>query len=577
MWTLLLAAYAATPAYTLSFPDRQAHSVLVEAQLPAKDGVADLFMATWTPGSYLIREFARNVEGLEATGANGESLPITKTRKNRWRVETGGNDTFTLRYKVYSRGLNVRENFVVHDFAMLNGAPTFIVPADLQGPYDVTVQRPAGWDVTVTQLSPDDSDTFTAPSYDLLVDSPILVGSPTLSSFVVDGVEHVLVDLPAVEPWNSGKAAAALERLVKEQKAFWGQFPYDRYLFLNLLAERGGGLEHLGSTMMMTSRFSTDEDEAFQSWLGLASHEQFHAWNVKRLRPAALGPFDYENEVYTESLWIAEGFTSYYDDVLLARAGLIDEGVYLDRMGKNLETLESTPGRLVQPVSQASYDAWIKYYRGDENSVNTSISYYTKGAIVAWVTDAHIRKLTKNEKSLDDAMRLAYTRYSGEAGYTPEQFVAVLSEVAGADLAPFMAQLVDTTEEVDVSEALEVFGLVRSPADPADRKAWLGVSVDGANTVTSVWSASPAWTAGLNVEDEILAVDGTRLTDLTSALKRYSPEDTVELLVARRGKVRTLSVTLGEKVGVPKLAVDGKAKKPVQKVRASWIGLREAK
>ncbi|MCB9677223.1 MAG: M61 family metallopeptidase [Alphaproteobacteria bacterium] len=574
MW-IVFAALAAPPQYTVSFPDHQAHMVQVEAVLPASGGQAELFMATWTPGSYLIREFARNVEGLEALGPDG-ALPVEKTSKNRWVVQTGDLDAFTLRYRVYCRTMNVRECFVDSDFAVLNGAPTFIVPADLQGPYAITVERPAGWEVTMTQLSPDDADAFTAPTYDLLVDSPIVVGNPTRNAFTVDGVEHVLVDFPAVEPWNSAKAATAVERVAKELHRFWGQLPYDRYLYLNLLGEAGGGLEHLGSTLLITSRFGTREDDAFERWLGLVAHEHFHAWNVKRFRPAALGPFDYENEVYTESLWVAEGFTSYYDDVLLARAGLIDRDEYLTRMGTNLSTLESTPGRLEQPIARASHDAWIKYYRGDENTVNTAISYYTKGAVVAWVIDARIRKLTNGARSLDDAMRLAYTRFSGDAGYTPEQFVAVLSEVAGADLAPFVHTLAETTEEVDLSEALEVFGLVREPeASDGPPAPWLGVSVDGSNRVYQVLRNTPAWEAGINVDDEVLAVGDDRVTDLSAALKPYGAGAKVAILVARRGRLRRIDVTLGEKPGTSKLKIDPKAKKKAEKTREAWIGVHD--
>jgi predicted metalloprotease with PDZ domain len=574
---LVAAAVAADPSYTLSFPDRQAHLLDVSAQIPVDGDQTELFMATWTPGSYLIREFARNVEGLEATRPDGSALPVTKSSKNRWTVDTSGldTDTFTLTYRVYCNGMNVRANFVDSDFAMLNGAPTFIVPADLQGPYTVTVERPAGWARTLTQLAPDDADTFAAESFDWLVDSPIVVGNPSVESFVVEGVEHLLVDIPDVDPWNHAKAAAGVKKVVEAQRAFWGQFPYERYLFLNVLGERGGGLEHLDSTLMITSRFNTEKDDPYERWLGLVSHELFHAWNVKRLRPAPLGPFDYENEVYTESLWIAEGFTSYYDDVLLARAGLIDQDTYLERMSTNIERLLSTPGRQEQPVSRASYDAWIKYYRGDENSVNTAISYYTKGAVIAFVLDARIRKQTNGERSLDDAMRLAYDRYSGDVGYTPEQFVAVLSEVAGVDMAPFVDSLVNTTDEVPLTEAYEVFGLKRKPApDASGTTAWLGIGRSG-DRVTEVRKDGPAWAAGVNVGDEILAVGMDRATDLSATLDRYEPGDAIELLVSRRGRLRRIPVTLASQPTEVVLQVDDDARKRARKMRDDWIGVRD--
>jgi predicted metalloprotease with PDZ domain len=343
-----------------------------------------------------------------------------------------------------------------------------------------------------------------------------------------------------------------------------------------VLGESGGGLEHLASTLMITSRFNTEEDDPFEKWLGLVAHEHFHAWNVKRLRPAALGPFDYESEVYTESLWIAEGFTSYYDDLLLARAGLIDADEYLSRMNRNLERLESTPGRLEQPVSRASYDAWIKYYRGDENSVNTAISYYTKGAVLGWVIDARIRRLTNNERTLDDAMRLAFQRYSGEAGYAPEDFVAVLSEVAGTDMGPLVHQLAETTDEIDLTEALEVFGLTRTAEASDDPPTgWLGVTTRGGQHVDTVLRGSPAWKAGLNVDDEILAVNGDRVSDLPRTLKPYREGDTVEILVSRRGRLRTLEVKLSSRAETGTLAIDKRAKRKAAKTRESWLGLEK--
>ncbi len=575
---LVAAAIAADPSYTLSFEDRQAHMLDVAAEIPVDGDSTELFMATWTPGSYLIREYARHVEGLEATTADGTVLEVVKSSKNRWQVDTRGleGDTFRLSYRLYCKGMNVRANFVDSDFAMLNGAPTFIVPADLEGPYAITVERPAGWARTLTQLAPDDADSFTAPDFDWLVDSPIVVGNPSVQSFTVAGVEHLLVDIPDVDPWNSEKAAQGAKRVAEAQIDFWGVVPYERYLFLNVLGEAGGGLEHLDSTLMITSRFNTEDDDAYERWLGLVSHEHFHAWNVKRLRPKPLGPFDYQDEVYTRSLWIAEGFTSYYDDVLLARAGLITEDTYLDRMSTNIQRLLSTPGRQERPVSQASYDAWIKYYRRDANSVNTDISYYTKGSVVAMVLDARIRKLSKGDRSLDDVMRLAYERYSGESGYTPEQFVEVLSEVAGEDLSSFVDSLVNTTDEIPLGEVYEVFGLKRKPApnDPTDAEAWLGIGRSG-DTITQVRADGPAWAAGLNVGDEILAVGMDRASDLSATLEQYAPGDEIEILVSRRGRLRRVPVTLSKKPSKVVLEVDDKARKRAKKMREDWIGIRE--
>lgn len=550
MWTLLSAALASS--YTLSFPERANQRAQIEAELTSTGDSTELFMATWTPGSYLVREFARNVEQLEAIGSDGRALPVRKSAKNRWVVDTTGQPRFTLRYALYADETTVQQNFVDPTIAVLNGAPTFIVKADLQGPYDVTVRPPEDWKQVVTALAPHEGH-YRAATYDLLVDSPIVVGNPVVNTFEIDGVPHSLVDFPATTTWDSDKAASAVKRVAQAQRNFWGSFPYERYLYLNWIEENGrGGLEHLDSTLMITHQDNTREDEPFQSWLGLVAHEHFHAWNVKRLRPAALGPFDYENERYTEDLWIAEGFTSYYDDLLLVRAGLIDEAEWRKRMSKNLERLQDTPGRLEQPLSEASFDAWIKHYRPSPNNVNTAISYYTKGAVVAWLCDALIRERTNGAKSLDDVMRLAYQRHAGETGYTSAQFRQAISDVAGTDLGPTLAQWVDTPTELDLSAALAWYGLQLAPPKDADRKTWLGAVMQG-GVVGSVLRDTPAWRAGIEAGDEILAIDTHRVTDLTKVLQRYPPGAEVEVLVNRRGQLRRLQAVLGKSPVVPVL------------------------
>ena len=244
--------------------------------------------------------------------------------------------------------------------------------------------------------------------------------------------------------WDGRRAAADTQKIVEQNLRLWGSLPYEKYVFLNLIVDSGGGLEHKNSVTMMTGRYATRTHKSYLGWLGLVSHEYFHAWNVKRLRPRELGPFDYENEVYTQNLWVAEGFTDYYSGLQVRRAGLATDAEYLgvgaasdiwsDSLSAHIEALQTTPGRLTQPVGMASYDAWIKAYRPDENSVNTAISYYTKGSVIAWLLDAKLRHSTAGRAGLDDLMRLAYQRYSGERGYDTAEFVAAASEIAGADL-----------------------------------------------------------------------------------------------------------------------------------------------
>lgn len=565
VWAIAATAAAQPRApirYTLRFPAPQTNYVDVEAVVPTDGRAAvELFMAVWTPGSYLIREYERNVEAVAATAA-GRPLAVDKPVKNRWRVATDGLREFTLTYRVFSHEMTVRSNWVDADFAMLNGAPTFLSLADAAGasapahsrPHDVTLVLPPGWKTSVTAMpnAPDGRPHhYVAPDYDTLVDSPIVAGNPALHPFVVDGKPHLLVDVGEGGTFNGARAAQDLQKIVEADRAFWGSLPYDKYVFFNLITETSGGLEHRNSVMMMTSRWKMATRGAYVDWLSLASHEFFHLWNVKRLRPVELGPFDYEKESYPRSLWISEGLTDYYGDLQVRRAGLTSHWEYLALLSDAIKTLQTTPGRLTQTVEMASFDAWIKQYRPDENSVNTVISYYTKGAVLGFVLDARIREATGGAKSLDDVMRTAFARYSGARGFTPAQFREIASEIAGTDLSAWFKKALETTEEIDYTSALEWYGLDFAQAPSAsDPPGWIGAKtkIDGGRLVVeNVPRGTPAFEAGVNAGDEILAIDDFRVLPdkLDERLQAYAPGQKAVLLVARREELKRLPIALG--------------------------------
>jgi predicted metalloprotease with PDZ domain len=543
--------------YTLRFPAPETHYVQVEASVPAGQPAIELMMAVWTPGSYLVREYERHVEQVAATGPDGAALVVTKTQKNRWRIEAKGAPRVTVTYQVYGREMSVRTNWIESRFALLNGAPTFLtlVEKGAARPHEVTLALPAAWKTSVTSLAPvaGQPHRYRAASYDELVDSPFLLGNPTVHRFEVGGKEHLLANEGEAGVFDGQRAAGDLAKIVAEAERLWGQVPYDRYVFINVLSESGGGLEHKNSTVLMASRWATSTRRTYLNWLTLAAHEHFHAWNVKRLRPVELGPFDYERENPTTSLWIAEGFTSYYEHVLVRRAGLMTDTELIDGVGADIRELQTTPGRLAQPVTTASADAWIKYYRPDENSPNTAISYYTKGAVIAFILDAKIRQATNGAKSLDDAMRLAYSRYAGDKGFTEADFKRVVHEVAGRDFGPWWTSVLQTTDELHYDEALDWLGLRFKPADQGPTgpgKTWLGATTknDGGRlVVTQVKRGTPAHQAGVNVDDEILAIDDFRIRadGLDRRLEQYAPGRAVTLLVARRDELVRIPVTLG--------------------------------
>ena len=584
------------PTYRVTFPERQNHYFSVRADLPTGGKSSlNVWMAAWTPGSYKIRDYARFVEEITAHSPAGSPLQIEKIEKDKWQIACTGLEAIRIEYRVYARESTVRTNWVESAFAMLNGAATWIIPQGSESnPYDVQFILPSDWEHCETGLPAHpsgDAHRYLAPDYDTLVDCPVVIGNLDIQEFEVEGIPHYLISCGGDDLWDFGKAAEDCEKIVLAQIAMWGSIPYESYRFLSMVNESGGGLEHKNSTLMMTSRYTFREPDRYRRWLGLVSHEFFHTWNVKRLRPIALGPFDYRREVHTDDLWVVEGVTSYYDDLMLARSGLMDKKQYLKALSGQVGSLQRTPGRKVHALSECSHDAWTHYYQRHEGSVNSTISYYTKGAVVAFLLDAEIRKATDGEKSLDDAMRLAYERYSGERGYTSAEFRECCSEVAGQSLAGFFARAVDSKEELAYTPALEWLGLRFKPEkkektpegeDPEAKKdstpGWIGLRASdrgGRLIVTSVPRETIAFDIGLNVDDEIIAVDRYRVpaSGWSARMKQYSPGDRVKLMIARRGEIFRFDVTLGEK---PKTSWDLELHPDAtdeQKARlAAWLG-----
>ncbi len=572
--------------YTLSFTAPHTHYVEVRAEIPTsgRDEVA-LMMAVWTPGSYLLREYERHVESVSATGENGIALSVHKTAKNRWRISTAGAGTIVVNYRVYGREMSVRTNWIESSFALINGAPTFLtlVEADPR-PHEVTLMLPSAWSRSITALPAvaGRPHRYSAATYEVLVDSPILAGNPSVYDFEIDGKVHRLVNEGEAGIFDGARAARDLAAIAREHHRFWRQIPYDNYICLNLITESTGGLEHATSAVLMTSRWATRTRKAYLGWLELASHELFHAWNGKRLRPIELGPFDYEREAYTRALWVVEGVTDYYGDVLLHRAGLSTRDEFLASLSDKIEALQATPGRRVQSLANASFDAWIKHYRQDENSPNSSMSYYVKGAVVAFLLDTRIRRVSRGERSLDDVMRAAYSRFSGTRGYREPEFRALVEDVAGDSLDAFWSSMLDGTAELDFSEALDTLGLrfksAQSYAGRMPGRATLGAVTktdSGRLIVSQVWQGTAAHEAGLNVEDEIVAIDEFRVRadQLDARMEQYLVGDRVSILVARRDRLMRLTMRLGsEPLRAWQLEVDPGASAAQRQTLDEWLG-----
>jgi predicted metalloprotease with PDZ domain len=541
--------------YTVSMPAPHSHLFHVSVALDGLVGPhVDLVLPAWTPGSYMVREYARHVQGFGAQAEGAGELPWRKLAKDTWRVETGGAERITVGYQVYANDLTVRTSHLDGTHGYFNGATLFVyAPGRTDEPLRLVVEPPAGWQVT-TGLDPDGGPhSFRADDYDHLVDSPVECGTHRLLSFAVDGVPH------RIAIWGRGnedeaRLVADTRRIVEVQRDFFGGLPYRHYTFiLHLTDGKGGGLEHRNSVTNMLDRWTFRPERSYERYLSLTSHELFHVWNVKRLRPAPLGPFDYQRENYTRLLWLMEGGTSYYDDLLLARAGLLTPERYLEKLAADIVTLQSQPGRLLQSVEQSSFDAWIKLYRPDENSANSSISYYLKGALVCLLLDMAIRARTGGERSLDDVLRHLFARYPIDGPGIPEDggALAAVEEVAGAQggaFRDFFRRYIAGTEELDYAAGLAAVGL-----EPVWRRsgpeAWLGLSLkrQGERTLVAAARADgPAYAAGVYAEDELLALDGARVNEerLNARLAERAPGDTVRLALFRGDTLVEVPVTL---------------------------------
>ncbi len=464
------AAQTAAPiAYTITFPAAQSHLADVEATFPT-DGRAslDLMMAIWSPGFYRVEDYATRVREISARTSTGSPLTVEHAQKNRWRVDVHGASAVVVSYRVFCNERSVTTNSVSDDYAVLTGAATFITLADgTARPHDVWLELPAGWARSMTGLEPAADGApnhYRAADFDTLVDSPIVAGNPVVHDFDVDGSAHHLVEIGDVGDFDGARAARDVKKIVEAHEKLWGGLPFERYDFLLVFRQGGGGLEHGNSMLATTQSATTHTDTGYLRWLNFISHEYCHAFNVKRLRPVELGPFDYEHEPHTPSLWISEGLTSYFGELAVARAGLSTPQNVLASLSQKIGQLQNAPGRLVQTLEQASMDVWTSEgISGVNTNATTSVSYYIKGQIVGFLLDANVRRATNGSKSLDDVMRLAYRRYGGARGFTPEQFRATASEVAGADLSGWFRRSVASTEELDYADALDWFGLQFAP------------------------------------------------------------------------------------------------------------------
>jgi predicted metalloprotease with PDZ domain len=549
---------AQSVSHRVSFPDSREQVILVRSEFPVATAETELMMPAWTPGSYKIRDFAANVSQFSAFSADGSALDWRKTGKDRWQIETSQHDSIVVEYEVFTNHLSVRTSWASRAFMLINPGSVLMYNSESRSmPQLVSILADSQrGEVFTSMQSMEGSSAFQAEDYDELVDSPIVIADAPSYRFNVENHEYVLVNAGENEFWDGEQAARDVGKIVKQTQWFWQVNPLEKpYWFLNLSIGAGGGLEHDHSTVMMTARTQTRTRSGYIKWLGLVAHEFFHVWNVRRMRPVELLNYDYQSEQYTEQLWLAEGFTSYYDNLILSRAGLITPKEYMELLAAEIHRLETTPGRLVQSAGESSFDAWIKHYQPNGNTVNTAISYYTKGAIMGFVLDAWLRKESRGRRNLDEVMRKMYGLYATQ-GYRLEDFIQVVVEGGGERAGKFVRSLANQTTELDVDNALDWYGLelIRGEQTASDKgkpgiKAGFGAIWEKDRTeliVKSVLSGSAGERAGLLPADEVLALGGERMKPANHAklMESFRPGEQTILLVSRRGQILELELTL---------------------------------
>jgi predicted metalloprotease with PDZ domain len=559
--------------YIIIPKDPAAHLFEVTLTVDAPDPDGQVFsLPAWIPGSYMIREFARNIVRIAAE-SNGVPVPLKKLDKHSWRAAPCKR-RITLRYEVYAWDLSVRAAHLDQTHAFFNGTSVFLVAHGKQDlPHMVDIRRPEGdayktWRVATAlpelKAKRYGFGSYIAAGYDELIDHPVELGTFALATFKAHGVPHDVVITGRVPNLDIARLAADLKKICEAQIALFEpktrRAPMDRYVFMTLAVGDGyGGLEHRASTALICSRGDlpvTGQKEAgdgYRGYLGLCSHEYFHTWNVKRIKPAAFAPYDLRNEGYTSLLWLFEGFTSYYDDLTLVRSGLMDEKQYLAAIAKTVNGVLRGSGRGKQSVAESSFDTWIKYYRQDENAPNAIVSYYTKGSLVGLALDLTIRSETKGRKSLDDVMRALWQRFGRDfatqgQGLGENQAQALFEEFTGLKLKRFFERYVHGTEDLPLDKLLAPFGVLQSE-NRKDARAALGIRAAGSGgdcKVISVYEGLAAHRAGISAGDVLIALDGLRVSagNLDKLLSRYSIGDSVVLHVFRRDELMAFTAEL---------------------------------
>ncbi len=588
-WTSILVAsitflgFGQEVNYKLKMERPQNHYFQVEMAVNDVDKEEVIVkMPVWSPGSYLVREFSKHLDLVKAIDENGKSLEVKKISKSAWKITKEKGANFTVKYEVYAFELTVRTSFLDLTHGFVSGPSVFMYVDGLKDksgnlevfPYETFLKITTALPRAGESVAGDGSTKFVYTDYDQLVDCPLEIGNQIEFDFEAAGVKHH-VGIYGAGNFSVKDLQKDMARIVEAATDVFGQNPNKDYTFIIHNVQNGqGGLEHVNSTTLSVNRFTFSGNE-YRNFLSLVAHEYFHLWNVKRIRPVELGPFDYDTENYTSLLWVMEGFTSYYDELLLLRAGYYTKQEYLRKLFSSLNYVEGSPGARVQPVAHASFDAWIKAYRPNENSRNTTISYYSKGAVIAAILDSKIITKYKGKKCLDDFMQHIYKTYflEKDRGFSEDEFKQELEDFLKEDLTEFYAKYINGTEMPDYKTIFAAIGLTVEYIGQAVPSVGVSLRESGGKvTVSGIRRGSSAEDGGLSVNDEIIGCNGIRVNkkSLEKFFASVNIGNELDLLVARDQEL--YSITIGvSPYERPKFSYELSNEKKTQKLNDFWL------
>jgi predicted metalloprotease with PDZ domain len=585
-------------AFIVSMPQPSNHTYHVTFRCEGLHGaLQDFKMPQWTPGYYGIGDYARNVSNFHAIDSAGHELAWEKVTKNTWRVVAENARVIVLDYDVFGNTSFAANNYLGEDRGYLSPSGLFLnLAGHLQQPVTVTIHLPPNWKMISTGLEAVQRNTFEAPDFDVLYDSPILIGNQERLQFEVKGVPHYVAIENVPAEVDRARMAADLKAMVTAATQLIGHVPYKHYTFL-MMGRGGGGIEHANSSSNQFDGTSLTTSDGYERWLSFICHEYFHNFNVKRIHPLALGPFDYDQENLTNMLWVSEGLSVYYEDLVLVRAGLMTKDQYLAKMARAIGTFENSSGRHYQSATESSWNTWNSS-SGVGGDRNTTISYYNNGAMLGAMLDLKIRQSSANRRSLDDVMRGMYEKYyvQKKRGFTDDEFRAECESVAGTKLDELFSYA-STSREVNYAKYFALAGLKlkaisevapggsiglnthteQIPANemPSGRGGrGLGAAPALRLIVTDTAAESPAARAGLQPGDRIIDVDGTPATPvvLNTANNAKKPGEKINLHVVRAGKEMTVAVDVAPNVkNTFQLSVAEEASPAQQETLNTWL------